>query len=40
MLQNKEIVQTIQMIKEQNLDIRTITMHLSLLDCISDDKTM
>lgn len=38
MLQNKEIVQTIQMIKEQNLDIRTITMHLSLLDCISDDK--
>lgn len=38
MLQNKEILQTIQMIKEQNLDIRTITMHLSLFDCISSDK--
>lgn len=38
MLNNKEIIQTIQMINEQNLDIRTVTLHLSLLDCISDDK--
>ena len=26
------------MIKEQNLDIRTVTMGISLFDCISDDK--
>ena len=38
MLNNKEIFETIQMIKNQNLDIRTITMHISLFDCISDDK--
>lgn len=37
MLNNYEILETIRMIKEQNLDIRTITMHLSLFDCISDD---
>ncbi|MDD4839651.1 MAG: PFL family protein [Clostridia bacterium] len=33
-----EVIQTIEMIKSQHLDIRTITMHLSLFDCISDDK--
>ncbi|MEG1529648.1 MAG: PFL family protein [Clostridia bacterium] len=38
MLTNNEILQTIEMIKDQNLDIRTITMHLSLFDCITDDK--
>ena len=38
MLNMNEIVQTIKMIKEQHLDIRTITMHLSLFDCISEDK--
>lgn len=38
MLNNNEILQTIRMIKDQNLDIRTITMHLSLFDCISEDK--
>lgn len=26
------------MIREENLDIRTITMGISLLDCVSDDK--
>lgn len=30
-------MQTIQMIKDQHLDIRTITMHLSLFDCIDSD---
>ncbi len=40
MLNNNEILQTIQMIREQNLDIRTITLHLSLFDCISDDKSV
>ena len=38
MLNNSEIIQTIEMIKDQHLDIRTITMHVSLFDCISDDK--
>ncbi len=38
MINNSEIFETIEMIKVQNLDIRTITMHLSLFDCISDDK--
>jgi uncharacterized protein (UPF0210 family) len=33
----EEIQQTIQMIHEENLDIRTITMGISLLDCGSDD---
>lgn len=37
MLNQKEIIQTIRMIKDQHLDIRTVTMHLSLFDCISDD---
>lgn len=38
MLNSSEIIQTIEMIKNQNLDIRTITMHLSLLDCITNEK--
>ena len=29
-----EIMETIQMIKEQNLDVRTITMGISLIDCM------
>lgn len=33
----EEIQQTIRMIQEDNLDIRTITMGISLLDCGSDD---
>ena len=37
MLNRKEIIQTIRMIKDQHLDIRTITLHVSLFDCISDD---
>lgn len=35
MINTGEILQTIEMIKSQNLDIRTITMHISLFDCIS-----
>lgn len=38
MLNTKDILETINMIKEENLDIRTITMGISLLDCISDDQ--
>lgn len=36
MLNQKEIIQTISMIKDQHLDIRTVTLHISLFDCISD----
>lgn len=32
-----EIVETIQMIRDEHLDIRTITMGISLLDCASSD---
>ncbi|HPD02419.1 MAG TPA: PFL family protein, partial [Clostridia bacterium] len=38
-MNTSEIYQTIQMIKDQHLDIRTITLHLSLFDCISSVKS-
>ena len=34
MLNTGDILETIKMIQEENLDIRTITMGISLLDCI------
>ncbi len=37
MLNVTEIFETIKMIQEENLDIRTITMGISLLDCIDSD---
>lgn len=37
MLNTKDILETIQMIQEENLDIRTTTMGISLLDCIDSD---
>jgi len=39
MLSKNEIFETVLMLKEQNLDVRTITLSLSLFDCISDSKT-
>lgn len=33
----QEILQTIEMVEQENLDIRTITMGISLLDCAGDD---
>ena len=33
----KNVTETISMIEEQNFDIRTITMGISLLDCIDPD---
>ena len=33
----KDIIETIKMIEEENLDIRTTTLGISLLDCFSDD---
>ena len=37
MIETKDILETIQMIRQENLDIRTITMGISLFDCVSDD---
>ena len=34
-----EILETIQMIAEDNLDVRTVTLGLSLLDCADADRT-
>ncbi|MBP5236959.1 MAG: PFL family protein [Clostridia bacterium] len=38
MINTNDILETINMIREENLDIRTITMGISLLDCISEDE--
>jgi uncharacterized protein (UPF0210 family) len=37
MLNVADILETIGMIREENLDIRTITMGISLIDCVSED---
>ena len=37
MLNTKDIIETITMIQDENLDIRTVTMGISLLDCINPD---
>jgi uncharacterized protein (UPF0210 family) len=37
MIDNKSIIETIQMIEKERLDIRTITMGISLLDCADSD---
>ncbi len=37
MINSREITETIKMIEDQHLDIRTITMGISLLDCIDAD---
>ena len=37
MLNQHEIMQTIQMIDQQHLDVRTITMGISLLSCARSD---
>ena len=37
MIYRNELLETLKMIDDQNLDVRTITMGVSLYDCISDD---
>ena len=37
MLNIMEVHETNQMIEQEKLDVRTITMGISLLDCASDD---
>ena len=38
MINTKDILETINMIRQENLDIRTITMGISLYDCVSEDE--
>lgn len=38
MIERKEIIQTINMIDQYHLDIRTITMGISLLDCVHENE--
>ena len=37
MINNSEILQTIEMIDQQHLDIRTVTMGISLRGCARED---
>ncbi len=37
MLNTNDILETIQMIADENLDVRTVTMGISLLDCVDPD---
>jgi len=37
MLSNLEVLSTLEMIKSENLDLRTVTLGVSLFDCVSDD---
>lgn len=39
MIGTQEIIETVNMSRANHLDVRTITMGISLLDCISDGKT-
>ncbi len=40
MINTSEILETLQMIDHQKLDVRTITMGISLFSCVSDDETV
>lgn len=37
LIDQNEVIETQQMITEENLDVRTITLGISLIDCISSD---
>jgi len=37
MLNPKDIISTLQMVREENLDLRTVTVGVNLTDCVSDD---
>ena len=39
MINSHDILETINMIDNENLDIRTMTMGISLLDCVDSDMT-
>ena len=38
LMNSSEILQTIEMINQQHLDVRTITMGISLFSCVTDDE--
>ena len=37
MINQYEVIETQQMINQENLDVRTITLGISLMDCIDSD---
>jgi uncharacterized protein (UPF0210 family) len=37
MFSEREILSVVEMLKNENLDVRTVTLGLNLLDCASDD---
>ena len=37
LMNSSEILQTIEMIDQQHLDVRTVTMGINLLDCADSD---
>ena len=37
MFNTENVLETIKMIRQENLDVRTVTMGISLYDCVSDD---
>ena len=37
MISQFEVIETQQMIEQENLDVRTITLGISLLDCMDSD---
>ena len=37
MVDLREVIETNQMVSSENLDVRTITMGISLLDCMTPD---
>ena len=39
MLTQREILSTLEMLKNENLDVRTVTLGVNLLDCASHDLT-
>ena len=38
MLNTRDILETINMVREENLDVRTVTTGISLFDCVADDN--
>ncbi|MDP3283240.1 MAG: DUF711 family protein, partial [Desulfobacterales bacterium] len=37
MLSQKEIISTIEMLRNEHLDVRTVTLGINLFDCVSHD---
>ncbi|MDD4650316.1 MAG: DUF711 family protein, partial [Desulfoplanes sp.] len=37
MITEREVLSTIEMVKNEHLDVRTVTLGISLFDCVSDD---